>query len=70
MIMLRMMFYQILTHNSDVGEMRQLLLDNGAFEQPDDRKRWRTRAAADINERAWLMNIHKDERPLLRSTDE
>ena len=48
-------------HNSDVGEMRQLLLDSGAVEQPDDRKRWRTRASADTNERAWLMNAHKDE---------
>ena len=56
-------------HNSVVGEMRQLLLDSGAVEQPDDRKRWRTRASADMSERAWLMNAHKDERPLHPNTD-
>ena len=57
-------------HNSNVSEMRELLLDYGAREKHDDRKRWRTRQSADMNETTWLMRFNKDDRPLLRNVDE
>ena len=42
--------------------MRQLLLDHGAHESGDDKKRWAIRARADANEEAWLKSFHKDDR--------
>ena len=57
-------------HDSNVSEMRELLLDYGAREKHDDRKRWRTRQSADMNETTWLMRFNKDDRPLLRNVDE
>ena len=47
---------------SDVGAMRQLLLDHGAIESKEDCERWRVREKSDATEAAWLRNFHKDER--------
>ena len=48
--------------NGDVQEMRKLLLDHGAKETKDDKKRWELREYTDKNERAWLMRFHRDDR--------
>ena len=48
--------------NNDVHAMRQLLLDHGATENKEDRERWAVREYSDMNERAWLMNFHRDDR--------
>ena len=45
-----------------VVEMRQLLLQYGAVESTDDRKRWEIRRRAEANEAAWMYNRHKDDR--------
>ena len=42
--------------------MRDLLLKYGATESDDDKKRWKQRELADLNELAWLKNFHKDDR--------
>ena len=42
--------------------MRLLLLEHGAKESTADQKRWELREACDMNERAWLMNFHRDDR--------
>ena len=47
---------------SDVREMRLLLLEHGAKESQADQKRWKIREGCDMNERAWLMNFHRDDR--------
>lgn len=54
-------------HNSSVSEMRELLLDYGAREKHDDRKRWRTRQSADMNETTWLMSFNNHSRKALDS---
>ena len=42
--------------------MRQELLDHGAFESKEDKRRWEIREDADLNEKAWLKNFHRDDR--------
>ena len=49
-------------HQKDVASMRDLLLKYGAAESDDDKKRWKQRELADLNELAWLKNFHKDDR--------
>ena len=49
-------------HEKDVASMRDLLLKYGATESDDDKKRWKQRELADLNEPAWLKNFHKDDR--------
>ena len=46
----------------NVRDMRQVLLDHGAFESKEDKRRWVIRENAEMNEKAWLKNFHKDER--------
>ena len=48
--------------SGEVQEMRTLLLDHGAKETKDDKKRWELREYTDKNERAWLMRFHRDDR--------
>ena len=48
--------------SGEVQEMRKLLLDHGAKETKDDKKRWELREYTDKNERAWLMRFHRDDR--------
>ncbi len=43
-----------------VVEMRQLLLDHGADETDDDRKRWVTRQQADLYERIRIRESRED----------
>ena len=45
-----------------VRDMRQELLDHGAFESKEDKRRWEIREDADLNEKAWLKNFHRDDR--------
>ena len=47
---------------NDVREMRLLLLDHGAFESADDRKRWAEREKYDMDEPAIMYNFHRDDR--------
>ena len=49
-------------HLNDVSPMRELLLKHGATESEDDKKRWEKRERANIYEKPWLKNFHKDER--------
>ena len=46
--------------NAHVREMRKLLLEAGAQEDDEARKRWVTRCRADAADRAWMENFHKD----------
>ena len=48
--------------SGEVQEMRKLLLDHGAKETKDDKKRWEQREYTDKNERAWCMRFHSDDR--------
>ena len=45
-----------------VREMRNILIDNGAVETEGDRKAWRSREMADMEEPVFLMNFHRDDR--------
>ena len=46
----------------DVREMRLLLLEHGAMESKEDKKRWEEREEYDMKEPAWLANFHRDDR--------
>ena len=46
----------------NVRDMRQELFDHGAFESKEDKRRWKIREDAEMNEKAWLKNRHKDDR--------
>ena len=49
--------------NADnVGPMRNLLLEAGAIENEEAKKRWVNRLHADACEEAWLRNFHCDPR--------
>jgi len=48
--------------SSEVVEMRQLLLEHGAKESKDDKRRWSERCGVDKHEATWLMNFHRDDR--------
>ena len=45
---------------SHVGEMRRLLLEAGATENNDMKKRWELRSSADASDDAWVANFHQE----------
>ena len=46
----------------NVRDMRHVLLDYGAFESKEDKRRLEIRADAEMNEKTWLKNFHRDDR--------
>ena len=46
----------------NVRDMRQVLFDHGAFESKEDKRRWKIREDAEMNEPAYLRNRHRDDR--------
>ena len=46
----------------NVRDMRQVLFDHRAFESKEDKRRWKIREDAEMNEPAYLRNRHRDDR--------